>query len=611
MKAVKRICAGLVAITCVGGATLAYKISRLKSSEFHTTRSKVDQYMVFSFMSRIGSYKRKKLEEHTKKVKETQDKILLERLAYNADTEYGKRFRFAEIKSREDFRKIHPLTRYDHYKEYVERIAKGEENIITKDKPKILSLTSGTSGNASMLPTIQKQFSTFFLQGITVCFDSLFKGFPTTKQLQKDLKFFYSPKSRMSESGIPIGPNSSSPASSKGLLNLYTTPKAGFEIMTEPEALYVHLLFALRDRNLGMMEANFASLVYMGFVALEKQWQQLVEDIEEGRVNPNLNVSDEVKMELNSLLKADAKRGAELRNEFQKGFDGIAQRIWPYMDLILTTDTGSSELYGQVLKSHYAKGIPIYSPLYAATEGLLGINLWPKDTDRYYLLVPESMVFEFIPIGQSDETQPETLFMDQVEADCIYELVITNISGLYRYRFGDVVKVVRHHNQCPVIEFLYRQGQLLNVHGEKTSENVFYQALIDTVSQWPGVKLVDYTCAESVMLPSQSGSSSDSSSSPYYLVFIELEGDAESLQLSQEQKDLLDRTLQQKAFVYESFRTKGSITTPKVYVVRRGAFQNLKTYLIENTMASANQLKIPRVLKRQDAVNVMLDQVIE
>lgn len=50
--------------------------------------------------------------------------------------------------------------------------------------------------------------------------------------------------------------------------------------MTEPEALYVQLLFALSDRNLGMVEANFASLVYNAFKALEVHWPALVEDIE-------------------------------------------------------------------------------------------------------------------------------------------------------------------------------------------------------------------------------------------------------------------------------------------------------------------------------------------
>ena len=65
--------------------------------------------------------------------------------------------------------------------------------------------------------------------------------------------------------------------------------------MTEPEALYIHLLFALKDRNLGVLEANFAQLVYAGLFALENQWRSLVEDIELGRVNPDLEIEDSVR----------------------------------------------------------------------------------------------------------------------------------------------------------------------------------------------------------------------------------------------------------------------------------------------------------------------------
>lgn len=44
----------------------------------------------------------------------------------------------------------------------------------------------------------------------------------------------------------------------------------------------------------------------------------------------------------------------------------------------------------------------------------------------------------------------------QVKEGYNYELVITNPSCLYRYRFGDVVQVVGFHNECPIVEFKYR-----------------------------------------------------------------------------------------------------------------------------------------------------------
>ena len=56
----------------------------------------------------------------------------------------------------------------------------------------------------------------------------------------------------------------------------------------------------------------------------------------------------------------------------------------------------------------------------------------------------------------SEEDQPETLLIDEVREGESYELVITNIDGLYRYRQGDVIKVVGFHNKSPIIEVRFR-----------------------------------------------------------------------------------------------------------------------------------------------------------
>ena len=101
---------------------------------------------------------------------------------------------------------------------------------------------------------------------------------------------------------------------------------------------------------------------------------------------------------------------------------------------------------------------------------------------------------------------------------------MTNPSGLYRYRIGDVVKVARFHNSCPVVEFQYRQGQILNVRAEKTSERVFYDALTAALGEeGQRLQMVDYTCTESVMLSTQSYVISENvkSVAPFYAVFIE------------------------------------------------------------------------------------------
>ena len=37
-----------------------------------------------------------------------------------------------------------------------------------------------------------------------------------------------------------------------------------------------------------------------------------------------------------------------------------------------------------------------------------------------------------------------------------YEMVQTTLSGLYRYRSGDIIQIVDFHEKCPVFRMLYR-----------------------------------------------------------------------------------------------------------------------------------------------------------
>ena len=139
------------------------------------------------------------------------------------------------------------------------------------------------------------------------------------------------------------------------------------------------------------------------------------------------------------------------------------------------------------------------------------------------------------------------MFGEEVEVGGLYELLVTTLSGLYRYRIGDVVRVVRFHNSCPVIEFQYRQGQILNMRSEKTTETMMYEALNKVLrGTRKRPRLVDYTCAESILLdfiPSSRSAIEDTLTKktygshstnrnhagfgevkPFYVIFVELRG---------------------------------------------------------------------------------------
>ncbi|PIK38510.1 hypothetical protein BSL78_24647 [Apostichopus japonicus] len=103
----------------------------------------LDQYVTIFVFRMLGSYNRKKLEKDCKNLRAVQDEKLLGLLQAAKDTKYGKIHGLSKITSREDYVRFHPLTRFDHYKPFVECLLKGEEGVITKDRPIILALTSG------------------------------------------------------------------------------------------------------------------------------------------------------------------------------------------------------------------------------------------------------------------------------------------------------------------------------------------------------------------------------------------------------------------------------------------------------------------------------------
>ncbi|XP_017290095.1 GH3 domain-containing protein [Kryptolebias marmoratus] len=592
-----------VCVLSLSGMALIWRhINSKMKGENRTLSSLLSQYAAVKVVGWLGRRHRRKLEADTLKATQVQEETLLKRLRKNADTRYGRRYDFSSVKDAADFRACHPLTSYEHYSELIRRIAAGEEKVIIAEKPLILAMTSGTSGSSSMLLSTRDTNTEFFTQGVTVCLDAVRQAFPETDTLQRTTKFFYNPTFRQSEAGIPIGPNSSTPASSRHTLNLYTTPAPAFEVPSEKDTLYLHLLFALKDPSVGTLESNFASTVFYVFTALQERWQELVEDIERGQINAALSLEPKVRTRLEALMRPDQERAAQLRVHFQEGFRGIAKRLWPRLHLVLAVDSGSNQIYGEMLRENYCKGVPFYSPFYAATEGLIGVNLWPREPDRRYLLCPRSMFCEFLPESSLDEETPPTLLMEEVKEGESYELVVTNASGLFRYRIGDVVRVAGFHNRCPIVEFQYRRGQMLNVRGEKVSEALFLGALKKAVAQWPGAQLVDYSCAESGILGDTIGGSD-----PHYQVFLELKG---VRNLSEEQRYKLDICLQQDSAVYKSFRIKGSIGPMRVQLVAEGAFRELRKQMMADTSTSPNTFKMQRVLRRKQHADFLLGKTV-
>ena len=82
----------------------------------------------------------------------TQQQVFQNLLASAKETAFGKDHNFVEIKSYEDFAKQVPIRDYEDLRPYVDRVVKGEENILWKGKPIYFAKTSGTTSGAKYIP---------------------------------------------------------------------------------------------------------------------------------------------------------------------------------------------------------------------------------------------------------------------------------------------------------------------------------------------------------------------------------------------------------------------------------------------------------------------------
>eukprot|EP00127_Corallochytrium_limacisporum_P002663 Clim_evm99s134 gene=Clim_evmTU99s134 len=673
------------------GVFLAFPIYdgfTMQKSDTHTFFSAADQYIQYRVMSLIGHMRRKAFDKECETYRDHQAKFLQEAIKPNAYTVYGKEYGFPQVVNTknphavvERFRQRHPVTEYDHYKKWFKVMKdQGTTGHLLAKRLKMWAETSGTSGSRKLLPITEDQQKIFFLHGIAVIFDQMFKAFPQCWSLQRSTKLTYVPSYSVNESdGLRIGPNSSTPDDSKAQANLYSTPMQAYITEDERDMIFIHALFALRDRSLGHLESNFVPGIYGFMETIRTRWPELLACLAQCSVTPSMNegaqkdllpsVSTQGKHELNQLLhripgggSASLERAKELslvchelfskdeQRQSEQNKPNVFRALWPKMNMLLSVNTGAFEFYWERLCQDYGK-MPIYSPLYAASEGLVAVNIMDGKPNKgpfgdadpkkvTYVLAPSAMYYELIPVGTPDERVGEAIIPSHKgEVGKDYELVITTKCGLFRYRFGDVVRITGCYKRAPIVQFCYRRGQLINLRGEKTSEAVLSDSLMQV--QWcNGRILKGFTVAEEPSLTAFGVTRA----APAYHIFVELE-EASSLEgtgaratpttnsgswfgwlwgsgkastaarapddgLSSAEIESIDHELRSRNELYGLFRSKGMLDRVNVFVVKPNMFSDFRRELIL-AGGAPQQVKLPRVLRQPEHIKFMLDRVVQ
>lgn len=430
--------------------------------------------------------------EMTKDPMRYNTELLMRMLDDNKDTEYGRKYGFADIKSVAEFQERVPLTTFDDYAGYVYRMTEGSESgLISAYNIAHYAKTSGTMGNPKRIPVSDRAMGVMNrynmqLRTKVIC-DAI--GFdwanpPYLNLIESQLTTL--------KNGATYGAISAKVIGQMGdyLSMLMTSPLEALVPDPKTNTRYLHARFALMNPEITSMGFSFSSILLELMQYIESEWEMLVDDIEKGTIDESVKMPADVRASVLGKIQPMPERAAQLREIFSQGFDEpIMPKIWPNLTIFSGVATGGFATYYNKLRQRYAgDGVRLFYVGLNASEGILSV---PMDVDcPDSVLIPDSVFYEFIPIDSED--QGDIVTIDGVEVGKTYEIVITNQSGFYRYRIRDAVKVTGMYNNTPMIQFQYRIDQTISVLGEKTTELVL-RGVAERVERELGYSMEDFS----------------------------------------------------------------------------------------------------------------------
>ena len=193
--------------------------------------------------------------------------------------------------------------------------------------------------------------------------------------------------------------------------------------------------------------AGFCPAVLTAFNLLAQEWEQMANDIRNGTLKLSLNFTESQRIALEEALRdGDPQRANQLIAILSKstkcGFKSVAHQLWPNLTRVFGVAGGSFATYIPQIQHYLSDKTLIRSPVYIGSEGTFGVNKWLVSHVSAYSLLTSILFFEFIPLADADSTQPTTLLADEIKVGEMYEIVITTSDGLYRYRNGDLIRVL-------------------------------------------------------------------------------------------------------------------------------------------------------------------------
>jgi len=429
----------------------------------------------------------RKLDRAAERPLETQRSVLLDLIARNADTAFGRDHRFKLIRSETDYRRQVPIRDYEGIRPYVDRIIQGEDAVLTASAPQMLNTTSGTTGDPKYIPVTAETLSNSGAFALQWLYRAL-KDHPSLLAHAFAAIVSRAIEGRM-PSGLPYG-------SASGMLyqripravrSAYAIPYLASEIRNYDQRYFVAARLALAARVSYIGTPNPSTLIRLAETGASCA-EQIIGAIHDGRLGIELPEQPDVAAQLEAGLSPDPARARDLEHAAGRAGTLRPLECWPDLALIGCWLGGSVGTQARRLKEFYGD-VPIRDLGYLASEGHFTIP--HEDHTASGILALHSGYFEFIPEEAVDEPEPPVLSCHQLELGRRYAVLLTTAGGLYRYDIHDIVQVTGSYRQAPLLAFIRKGRDMTSITGEKMHVNHLLLAL-EQIKQRYDVSLVDH-----------------------------------------------------------------------------------------------------------------------
>ncbi len=459
------------------------------------------------------SYRFSRIESIRNEALGLQNQIFEYLLNKGKNTLYGRLNGFDKIKSKTDFAKICPLSTYNEIKPFIFQCMDGNKNVLWPGYTNYFSKSSGTTEEQSKYLPVTKELLYQNLRS---------GGWDATSML-----YHYRP-----ESNLPAH---------KNLLMGGTIGRWP----TNPETL-VGDVSAIMINELPRVSKNWYAPDFS--IALMKDFEK------------KMNLMSQALIKEDLFLLAGVPTWTVVLFEKMLQLTGKEHilEIWPNAKVYFHGGVGFDP-YRKQFKSYLpAKDFDFFE-VFNASEGYFGFQDLPGNEDML-LLFGNGIYYEFISTEDSQHENPEVLQLKDVELGKNYELVISTVAGLWRYRLGDTI---RFSSLNPYrFKVTGRTKQFINVFGEEVMIGDTEKALAEVCLNL-NVDVKDYTVAPIFMEKEKKGGHE------WVIEFVKEPDDIDLFQ------KMLDNSLQQINSDYQAKRFNDmALENLKVNIVPFGSFEN-------------------------------------